>query len=512
MKSGQVRTSPLVVFGFDAGDPGFLRRWGGDGTLPTVGTVMEHGCWGRTAGPEMFCEHGMWVSLMSGGSRSKHGYHYFRQLVPGTYDLAPARGRFLDVEPFWRRLGDNRRVAVIDVPDIAAPAPQPGLQLSEWATHYPYFPASTHPPELIRRVEQSFGPRRFIDEEPESTAEEDREIFRRLMKRVQKKGELCRELLSGDRFDLIVVVFGECHTGGHQFWKYLAAAEDEEPGSTGLTDAVESIYRAIDAEMGLILEELGGNPNVFVVSSVGLKPQWPAQGLNEAVCRQLGYQYAPEGRSGFSPMQALRRLLRQSWRDRLSQMLSREAQEKLISDKFRSSTDWSRTRIFCIPSLYTGQFRVNLKGREPQGIVETGEEYDRVLDEFEMDLGQLIDPMTERAAIKTVFRTKDLFGGDPPELLPDLFAEWQEADQFVERVVHPKAEICQQKTEFHRGTDHSPFGLVAAAGPGVMARGDLGDLCPLDLVPTLLSHFGVEAGDLPGKAIAGMSRRPCPGG
>jgi len=506
MKKDGTSSSPLVVFGFDAGDPGLLHRWGMDGTLPTVGSIMKRGCWGKTAGPEMFCEHGMWVSLMSGVSRSKHGYHYFRQLVPGTYDLAPARGRCLEVEPFWRRLGGDERVAVIDVPDIAAPEPQSGIQLSEWATHYPYFEASTFPAELLQRIEGSFGPRRVIHEEPESTEEGDREIYRRLMERVRKKGELCRELLTGDQFDLIVVVFGECHTGGHQFWKYLVEADHEAPKSTEMGNAVKNIYQAIDREMGLIQGVLGADPNVFVVSSVGLKPQWPAQGLNEAICWQLGYQHAPEGPSGFSFTQTLRQLLPQSWRDLLSRALSRQAQEKLISEKFRSSTDWSRTRIFCIPSLYTGQFRVNLKGREPQGIVEPGEEYDAALSELERDLKQMIDPVTGQAAIKTVYRTAELFDIEPPRELPDLFAEWKEAEHFVDHVVHPRGEIHQGKTGFHRGTDHSPYGFFAAAGPGVSARGDQGDIDPLDLVPTFLSHLQIEATDLPGRAIPGIAR------
>lgn len=506
MTKDHARPSPLVVFGFDAGDPEFLRRWGSDGTLPNLGRVMQRGCWARTSGPEMFCEHGMWVSLVSGESRAKHGYHYFRQLVPGTYELAPARGRHLDSQPFWRRLGEEQRVAVIDVPDVAAPAPQPGIQLSEWATHFPYFPASTFPTDLIRQIEGSFGPRMFIDEKPESSEEEDREIFRQLMDRARRKGELCRELLRSDRFDLVVVVFGECHTGGHQFWKYQAEGLGGESDTEELAHAVRNIYQAIDNELGCLLDELGGDPNVFVVSSVGLKPQWPAQGLNETLCYRLGYQFAPESQSGFNLLHSLRRLLPQSWRDRLSQVLSREAQERLISEKFTSSTDWSRTRVFCIPSLYTGQFRVNLKGREPRGVVEPGADYDRTLDEFEEDLEQLVDPVTGKAAIKTVYRTRDLFGGEPPEILPDVFAEWQAADHWVERVVHPRAEIQQEMTAFHRGTDHSPYGFVAAAGPDILARGNLGDICPLDLVPTWLSHLQVESSELPGVAVPGMSR------
>jgi predicted AlkP superfamily phosphohydrolase/phosphomutase len=480
--------APLLVFGFDAGDPDLLLRWGHDGTLPALGSILRRGSWARMAGPEMISEHGMWVSITSGLSRAQHGYYYFRQLVPGTYDLAPERGRQLDVKPFWADYPDMR-VAVVDVPDIASPEPQLGIQLSEWATHYPYFPPSAHPSDFLVRVTEDIGEPMIIHEDPESTYDTDREIYDRLMERVARKKRLCLELIESDRFDLIFIVFGECHTGAHQFWKYHR--ERNSPNALcDLSHAVRNIYQAIDSVLAAIMERLPAKAPAFVLSSVGMKDQWPAFGLNEAFCRQLGYQVTPEATASFQPLDLVRRLVPQVVRDQLSRFLSRDTQEKLISDKFRSSTDWSHTTAFSIPGYYTGQFRVNLRGREPNGIINPGAEYDELLDRMAADLEALVDPVTQKPAVKAVRRTDALFGGGPPQVLPDLFAEWADATHFVEYVVHPTTELRQTPCDFHRDTDHSQFGLVAAAGPAIAEHGDLGFVSPLDLVPTFLAHLG----------------------
>ena len=122
---------------------------------------------------------------------------------------------------------------------------------------------------------------------------------------------------------------------------------------------------------------------------------------------------------------------------------------------------------------------------------------------MESDLWALIDPVTQKPAIKAVRRTASLYGGDAPEKLPDLFAEWADASHFVERVLHPRTELRQAPCEFHRGTDHTQFGFLAAA---VSGRGDLGVVSPLDLVPTIVTHLGGPfPQDLPGRTIPHMS-------
>ena len=93
------KAPPLIILGIDAGDPVFIRRWAAQGYLPAIASIMERGCWARTAGPELISEHGVWMSLFSGLSRSQHGYYYFRQLNPGTYDLMLLSGPDINAPP-----------------------------------------------------------------------------------------------------------------------------------------------------------------------------------------------------------------------------------------------------------------------------------------------------------------------------------------------------------------------------------------------------------------------------
>lgn len=63
---------------------------------------------------------------------------------------------------------------------------------------------------------------------------------------------------------------------------------------------------------------------------------------------------------------------------------------------------------------------MNLKGREPQGVVERGKEHYKLLDEIERELHKLVDPVTENPAVHSVGRTSELFGCGPHTNLPGI--------------------------------------------------------------------------------------------
>ncbi len=457
---------------------------------------MERGCWGRTGGPELISEHGAWVSLFSGISRGQHGYYYFRQLKPGTYDLETVTGLDVDAPPFWSWLrGREKTVAIIDVPDSRPLPGLPGIQLANWATHDNWdphrFTTASEPPELLHAVRRDFGPKLVTMEKSESSFAEDRQVYLQLLNQVEKKGALCRHLLRQDRFDLAVIVFVESHAANHQFWQYCPEVRENAEGVEGeLTHAIRGVYQAIDREIGLLLAQLPPESNVFVVSSVGMEDDYPTTGLIEAFCRQLGYQAPAEANSiSLRPMELVRRVVPEAWRTALSRHLPREKRERLLADQFRNSTNWRKTTAFAIPASYTSFIRVNLRGREPAGTVEPGAEYEALLDRIETDLKQLVDPATNERAVTRVARTVELFRCPPHVSLPDLFVEWKPG-RFMRRVVHPKAELVQQKPDFYRRSDHSANGFVAAAGPSIRARGIMDDISVLDLAPTFLSLVG----------------------
>jgi hypothetical protein len=100
-----------------------------------------------------------------------------------------------------------------------------------------------------------------------------------------------------------------------------------------------------------------------------------------------------------------------------------------------------------------------------------------------------VDAETGEPAVSRVARTSELFGNGAAASLPDLFVEWKPG-RFLQRVVHPHAELVQKRPDFYRVSDHGSQGFVAAAGPDIAAGTELGEVSVLDLAPTFLSLLG----------------------
>jgi predicted AlkP superfamily phosphohydrolase/phosphomutase len=494
-------TGPVVLLGFDAADPDLVERWAREGKLPATARLMERGTWSRTGGAELLFEHGIWSSLFSGVSVARHGFHFFWQPVPGTYGLELKRGRDLGVVPFWAQLaGTGKSVLVLDPPDTAPVPGLQGMQVCEWATHshYPPLALEAEPSSAIERVRRAFGPREQIGERIGASTEEDRSIVDRLVARAARKGACVRALLAEDAHDLVVAVFAEAHTGGHQAWEYRRDAKgDGARPDHGMGDALLRLYQAVDTEIGRIVEALPPTATVFVVSSVGMLSQYPTEELLESFCRRLGYQATPQPTpsNGPAPRRSvtavLRGLVPESARNLISRFLPFHVQARLLSEKFAASTDWSRTTVYAPPGYYTGCLRVNLRGREPNGIVSPGADYEALLSRLEADLHALRDAETGAPVIARTLRTRELFGDDPHPALPDLTVFWAEHDRPLRRLRHPRAELTQSPHAFHRGSHHTTEGLLVAAGSGVRGTGRASDVNPLALAPTLLTLLDV---------------------
>ena len=485
------RLRPLIVVQCDAFDPVLTRRWIDEGALPTLAKLGRAGVEAPLAGPERVAELGMALSMYSGVSRARHGYYDYRQLRPGSYDLYPAIAADAGVAPFWSVLTD-RSVVAIDAGETTPVDSLPGVQLANWTAHQAatrLVPPSAVPASVLLEARRSFGPPTRINEFMlESRAEDDRPILASLLDRVRRKGALVRRFAARGA-DLIVAGFFEAHTAGHRFWKYhRGRAADAE-----LSGALRAVYTAIDREIGELLVAIP-DANVAVVSLFGMRDEYPSEGLMESFCRVLGYQQAPRRsdagasavRSG-SLASLVGRILPASMRTAISRRLPIAMQERLIADAFRASTDWTRTLAFSIPSLYTGHVRLNVRGREPAGIVEPGGEYREVIDRIETDLRALEDPVTGGPAVGAVHRTGDLFGEAVPARLPDLFVEWEPSAHFRMEVVHPRGVLRQTPPAYFRDSFHSLEGFVIAAGPDIHARGSVRAVDVLDLAPTFLT-------------------------
>ena len=348
-------------------------------------------------------------------------------------------------------------------------------------------------------MRRAFGPREQIGEQIGASVADDRSIVDRLVARAARKGACVRELLAKDDYDLVVAVFAEAHTGGHQVWEYRRDAKGDGPRpDNGMGDGLLRLYRAVDDEIGRIVAALPPTATVFVISSVGLLSQYPVEELMESFCRQLGYQASPQPAMSDAPKRrsftsALRGLVPERARNLVSRFLPFGVQARLLSEKFAASTDWSRTTAYAPPGYYTGCLRVNLRGREPMGTVAPGEEYDALLARLEEDLHALRDAETGEPVIARTVRTREAFGGEVHPALPDLIVFWREHDRPLLRLKHPRTELTQTPHAFHRGSHHITEGLLVAAGGAVRRGGRAGDANPLALAPTLLALLDVPS-------------------
>lgn len=84
---------------------------------------------------------------------------------------------------------------------------------------------------------------------------------------------------------------------------------------------------------------------------------------------------------------------------------------------FFQNTDWSRTRAYGlgINSLY-----LNVRGREPDGIMRPGEEYEKIRTELIERLTAVRDPETGEQVMTHVYRPNDIYSGPYVDMAPDL--------------------------------------------------------------------------------------------
>ena len=498
---------PLLVIGLDAADPGWLARWAGEGLLPNIAGLMRRGTWAETGGPETVSEHGIWGGLLSGISRADHGHYYFRELAPGTYDLASRDARTVDVPPFWCHPQLRDRPAVlVNVPEDRPRDERDDVQVCHWSVHNGWdpdrYPWETVPASLAPEITRRFGPPREFLEAHGTDYPDDVRRIERLMADLRVVGDLSVAMLNEHPAPLHVHVISQTHTAGHQAWRYRPGAGNR-PADAGpdLDDALPRIYGRADEQVGRMIEAAGEDANVCLLSSVGLRDAWPVQGIGRAVLERLGYQVRPEetarqveGEGLLSVARSVaRRILPEAWRAAISgRLLSREARERIMAAQFREAIDFTRTRAFDLPTFFDSFIRLNVAGREPGGIVEDGPMRIALLEEIKAAFLALRDGDTGEPATLSVSTVHDLYGDRPDPNLPDLFVRWIEGRP-LRSVEHPTAgRIDIPAGSFTRVSDHSRHGFCCIAGPGIEARGRQDPIDLLDVAPTLCRLLGVD--------------------
>jgi predicted AlkP superfamily phosphohydrolase/phosphomutase len=507
----------LLVLVLDSANLDLIERWMAEGKLPNTSAIWKNGLTARMGGRAYFDEVGSWLSVYSGTPSTTHGYYGARYLVPGTYDLRVRTLESSNAIPFWAKLPQDRfRTLVLEpVEGFLVPGLN-GDQMVNLTVHqetYAAEPFRAIPEEFGGEVRRLFGPppelvfNRFL--EPLDYYKKEAATYHDVLTR---RAKVFEQLIRRREYDVVIAGFNELHDCAHILWHFFDGRDRARDPKGELANGVQAMYEAVDREIGRLVEASPAGTTICLLSSYGVKDQYPISELAEKAMIKLGFTVEHEtgGSQSFSPVSLARRFVPEPIRYAISKRLPTRVQENLIESRFQEKIDWNRTRACVIPTaLFSTHVRVNLKGREPNGIVEPGAEYNALLDEIETEFKQLIDPKTGMPAVSAALRSANVHGEGPNRLLPDLYIHWRSGRHFVDRVVHPRAgELTQRQPEFHRNSFHQRPGFMALAGPGIDAHRMEQEVELEDIAPTLLQTLGIEQSQGVGRCVLPSHSNP----
>jgi len=324
-------------------------------------------------------------------------------------------------------------------------------------------------------------------------------LRRRLLGAPGRLADAALGLLAEGSFDLVWLTFLSCHIGGHQFWDLSQLDEDslDEPTKRLLEGTLGELYEDVDRGLGRVLNALPEDADVIVVSPLGM-------GKNNSRSDFLGpmLDAAVEGRveprrSASVPLWRLRAAVPTQVRGLITQTLGPTLSREVMARTSVAGVDWSKTKAFVLPSDHNGQIRLNVRGRERDGIVDPGEA-DELCDRIAEGLLSFRD-LDGAPAIAGVDRMEDVVGKDAPAraLLPDLLVRWEETPSaHLEAVVSPQfGQIDRSGQGSGRAGGHTADAwalLVSGRSRIVAGRGDE------DVIDVAATACALLGGDMTG--------------
>jgi predicted AlkP superfamily phosphohydrolase/phosphomutase len=508
--------APRVLFlALDAADKDLIEKWANEGSMPTFRALREKAAWGPTANPTGLFVGAIWPSFWTGLSPARHGRYCFSQIRTGTYDSDHTTPYDTRGEPFWNALSAaGRRVAIVDVPKTPPSRLTDGIQLVDWGTHDPDVGFQTWPEPLAQEIVERIGrhPVGQCDDYLIRGGGSLPGLRDTLLKGIEMKTLLVESLLDRDGWDLFAAVFAESHCAGHQFWHLHDPAHPRhDPAEArAIGDPLRDIYAALDAAIGRLLTRAGDETAVFVLASHGMGAHYDATFLLDEILRRL---YRP---AATASERAVARGAESAWRflpaglRRALRPLRGRVRASLANAV--SHPELASLPCFSVPNndVYGG-IRVNLAGREPQGRIRPGAEYDAFCDTLTSDLLAFVNLETGRPLVRRVLRSSEVYEGERLQDLPDLMVEW-DRDSPVSAISSPKTGTIRGKFPGIRTGDHKPEGMVFAMGPGIRPGRLPRPISITEFAPTIAARLGVRLTNVDAAPVPELAGSGSPAG
>ncbi|MBN2373238.1 alkaline phosphatase family protein [bacterium] len=514
----------ICIIGIDGATFDLIKPWAARGYLPNIQGIIFNGSHGilKSSIPDNSAP--AWTSIVTGKNPGKHRVFGFTS--PGT-DIARIRitnSLTKASSSIWDVFGRHgRKVCVINVPLTYPPEEVDGIMISGMDTPNAD-KGFTYPESLKKELNERFGRYRI---EPETATTWTELSEKGKMEYIAEVHEIARlrcrvasYLLKKYPWDFFMVVFVAADRIQHKFWGDMDSGYPFFPKNTHhrIRNAVLDTYRLIDSLAGEIAAGLSADASLAVVSDHGFGPRSPnVISVNRLlnIHGLLKYKTHQGGKGMASRLGSIRRIASDLSRRRLSPKHQQRLKAlfpflrgKAFSCLHFSNIDWEKTKAFADEPM--GLVWINRKYRFGTGIVEAGEEYEKVCDDIVALLKGINDPDTGLPVFQCVCKKQDVYSGPFLSESPDIVFSYSGAFSFPENrgssMLFKDGDFMgrvKDGKEFLQITGtHRPDGIIILSGKNIRKGVTLKDADVTDVAPTCLFLAGLPvSADIDGRVL-----------
>ena len=481
----------LLLIGLDGATLDLVRPWAREGKLPNLARIIREGASGTLRSVVPTVSPAAWTTMITGQNPGKHGIYDFVARTPDSYRLRSARRDLSQLRTVFGLLSQaGKRVGVINVPFTYPPEKVNGFMVS--GLKAPWRGRWTYPSELQDQLRDQGYWIKLRTAYQRGANEES--FIQEMLDTAKMRVETALKLMDEQAWDFFMVVF----RGTDDVLLLWHLRDPKHPLhdpelAERYGDGIERVYRTLDDCVGRLLDQAGDDTTTLIASDHGGGAVLKDVYLNNWL-HQHGYLAFKRRESSAI---GLRRLLRRvgltrdmGWKllgpnnlervKRLCPFLARWAPEATVT--LDEAVDWDATQAYSFG--YIGQIYVNLKGREPQGTVAPGANYQQLIQHIEQDLRTWRDPEDGEAVVDAVLHKDDLYHGPYVAQAPDLCLIMRGMSYITNR----GQELTSQSNlgpPLHTGS-HRLDGMLMAVGAHIQAGSRLGDTALADIAPTVL--------------------------
>lgn len=471
--------------------------------MPALSRLMAGGTAGTLDSTMPALTPAAWSSIITGKNPGKHAIFDMTRRRPHSYESMPVNGRMRLGTPFWKRLNEaGLRVGLVNIPFTYPPDEVAGFVVPGFGA-----PGSVsnlvYPREALADIEEKYG---------------------------RYEPVVSPELLRSGRYQDIYEA--EAHHQANQVAIAidLAAKYDVDVLAINLMlldhmnhkmpdiERVEAAILQLDKDLQALLDGFAPD-NVMVISDHGTR-RVKGDFLLHVWLRDNGYSVQKKrlptekaaivnwifvqwlqrhrGWSGFGE-KAARFLLRKmvaalpaGWLKGFWARVERDIPGAQVYAEFSEELDYEKTRVYPGAS-YSSVLYFNVKGREPQGVVDPAE-VATLAAEIRQKLTAVTDPDSGEPLFTAVYTADELYTGAAKVIAPDIIidsyaAKWNILSTF-RRGAH--AEALRDRyfaNNFKDFGHHSRDGIFVFAGEAFRSDGSFGTAGSVMDVPATLLHL-----------------------